>query len=52
MHGIEGLIVRVETDSYPGTPSLMLIGLADRSLSGGGALHWQRRHRPRGELRL
>jgi magnesium chelatase family protein len=33
MHGIEGLIVRVETDSYPGTPSLVLIGLPDRSLN-------------------
>ena len=33
MHGIEGLIVRVETDASPGTPSLALIGLPDRSLN-------------------
>ena len=33
MHGVEGLIVRVETDASPGTPSLSIIGLPDRSLS-------------------
>jgi magnesium chelatase family protein len=33
MHGIEGLIVRVETDASPGTPSLSIIGLPDRSLN-------------------
>ena len=32
MHGVEGLIVRVETDASPGTPALVLIGLPDRSL--------------------
>ncbi len=30
--GVEGLIVRVETDAAPGTPSLNLLGLPDRSL--------------------
>jgi magnesium chelatase family protein len=33
MHGVEGLIVRVETDASPGTPSISIIGLPDRSLS-------------------
>ena len=33
MHGIEGLLVRVETDAAPGTPELKVIGLPDRSLS-------------------
>jgi magnesium chelatase family protein len=33
MHGVEGLIVRVETDASPGTPSLTIIGLPDRSLN-------------------
>jgi magnesium chelatase family protein len=33
MHGIEGLIVRVETDASPGTPSISIIGLPDRSLN-------------------
>ena len=33
MHGVEGLIVRVETDASPGTPSLAIIGLPDRSLN-------------------
>jgi magnesium chelatase family protein len=33
MHGVEGLIVRVETDASPGTPSLSIIGLPDRSLN-------------------
>jgi magnesium chelatase family protein len=32
MHGVEGLIVRVETDASPGTPAIALIGLPDRSL--------------------
>jgi magnesium chelatase family protein len=32
MHGVEGLIVRVETDASPGTPALCIIGLPDRSL--------------------
>jgi magnesium chelatase family protein len=32
MNGVEGLIVRVETDAAPGTPSLAIIGLPDRSL--------------------
>ena len=32
MHGVEGLIVRVETDASPGTPGLCIIGLPDRSL--------------------
>jgi hypothetical protein len=32
MNGVEGLIVRVETDAFPGTPSLTIIGLPDRSL--------------------
>jgi len=33
MHGVEGLIVRVETGASPGTPSISIIGLPDRSLS-------------------
>lgn len=33
MHGIDGLIVRVETDASPGTPSITIIGLPDRSLN-------------------
>jgi magnesium chelatase family protein len=33
MHGVEGLIVRIETDASPGTPSITLIGLPDRSLN-------------------
>lgn len=33
MHGVDGLIVRVETDASAGTPSLALIGLPDRSLN-------------------
>ena len=33
MHGVEGLIVRIETDASPGTPSLAIIGLPDRSLN-------------------
>src|ERR1700733_9243024 len=33
MHGVEGLIVRIETDAYPGTPALTIIGLPDRSLN-------------------
>jgi magnesium chelatase family protein len=33
MHGVEGLIVRVETDASPGSPSLSIIGLPDRSLN-------------------
>jgi len=32
MNGVEGLIVRVETDTAAGTPSLTIIGLPDRSL--------------------
>jgi magnesium chelatase family protein len=32
MNGVEGLIVRVETDAAAGTPSLSIIGLPDRSL--------------------
>ena len=32
MNGVEGLIVRVETDAAAGTPSLTIIGLPDRSL--------------------
>jgi magnesium chelatase family protein len=32
MNGVEGLIVRVETDAAAGTPSLSVIGLPDRSL--------------------
>jgi magnesium chelatase family protein len=33
MHGVEGLLVRVETNSAPGSPSLTIIGLPDRSLN-------------------
>ena len=33
IHGVDGLIVRVETDAAPGTPSLSIIGLPDRSLN-------------------
>ncbi len=33
MHGVEGLIVRVETDASAGTPSLTIIGLPDRALN-------------------
>jgi magnesium chelatase family protein len=33
VHGVEGLIVRVETNASPGTPSLTLIGLPDRALN-------------------
>ena len=33
MHGVEGLIVRVETDASAGTPALAIIGLPDRSLN-------------------
>ncbi len=32
IHGVEGLIVRVETHASPGTPSVSIIGLPDRSL--------------------
>jgi magnesium chelatase family protein len=32
MNGVEGLVVRVETDAAAGTPSLTIIGLPDRSL--------------------
>jgi magnesium chelatase family protein len=32
MHGIDGYIVRVETDSAPGTPAFAIIGLPDRAL--------------------
>jgi magnesium chelatase family protein len=33
MHGVDGLIVRVETDASPGIPSITIIGLPDRSLN-------------------
>ncbi len=33
IHGVEGLIVRVETNASAGTPALSIIGLPDRSLS-------------------
>src|SRR5258708_5081816 len=33
MHGVEGLIVRVETGASPGTPAITIIGLPDRSLN-------------------
>lgn len=33
MLGIEGYVVRVETDSAPGTPALTIIGLPDRALN-------------------
>jgi magnesium chelatase family protein len=33
MHGVEGLIVRVETGASPGTPGISIIGLPDRSLN-------------------
>jgi magnesium chelatase family protein len=33
MQGVEGLIVRIETDAAPGSPSLTIIGLPDRSLN-------------------
>ena len=33
MLGIEGYVVRVEADSAPGTPTLAIIGLPDRSLN-------------------
>jgi magnesium chelatase family protein len=33
MHGVDGLIVRVETDASPGSPSISIIGLPDRSLN-------------------
>ena len=33
MHGVDGLIVRIETDSAAGSPSLTIIGLPDRSLN-------------------
>ncbi len=33
MHGVDGLIVRIEMDASPGTPSLTFIGLPDRSLN-------------------
>ena len=33
IHGVEGLIVRVETDASAGTPSLTIIGLPDRAIS-------------------
>src|ERR1700722_18790566 len=36
MHGIEGLIVRVETTAWAGTPFLAIIGLPDRSLKESG----------------
>src|ERR1700744_6142995 len=32
MHGVEGLIVRVETVASAGTPAFTIIGLPDRSL--------------------
>ena len=32
MHGIDGYIVRVETDTSPGTPAFAIIGLPDRAL--------------------
>ncbi len=31
--GVEGLIVRVETNAAAGTPSLTIIGLPDRSIN-------------------
>jgi magnesium chelatase family protein len=33
MHGVEGLIVRVETGASPGIPGISIIGLPDRSLN-------------------
>ncbi|MGA2393266.1 MAG: YifB family Mg chelatase-like AAA ATPase [Candidatus Lustribacter sp.] len=36
MHGVEGLIVRVETTAWAGTPGLSIIGLPDRSLKESG----------------
>lgn len=36
MHGVEGLIVRVETAAWAGTPGLSIIGLPDRSLRESG----------------
>ena len=33
MQGVEGLLVRVETNASPGSPSLTIIGLPDRSLN-------------------
>jgi magnesium chelatase family protein len=36
MHGIEGLIVRVETTAWPATPGLSIIGLPDRALKESG----------------
>jgi magnesium chelatase family protein len=33
IHGVDGLIVRVETNASAGTPSLTIIGLPDRSLN-------------------
>lgn len=33
MLGIEGYVVRVETDSAPGTPAVQIIGLPDRALN-------------------
>jgi len=32
MYGIEGYVVRVEADSYAGTPCLSIVGLPDRAL--------------------
>jgi magnesium chelatase family protein len=33
MHGVEGLIVRVETAAWAGSPSIAIIGLPDRSIN-------------------
>jgi magnesium chelatase family protein len=33
MHGIEGYVVRVETDSAAGSPAMVIIGLPDRALN-------------------
>ena len=37
MHGVEGLIVRVETDAWASTPAISIIGLPDRSLNESGS---------------
>src|ERR1700677_1054296 len=36
MHGVEGLIVRVETAAWAATPGLSIIGLPDRALKESG----------------
>src|SRR5271156_6769221 len=36
MHGVEGLIVRVETTAWAGTAGLSIIGLPDRALKESG----------------